>query len=1294
MGEPVTVREVEDLAGLTETKVEPVSLPNVAGEVEPLDEMEEDLPPLQDLQDDPDAPKKKAKVVQRKKAGFCKMFSLCDGIDYCLIIAGTLGAICHGVSQPALCLVFGDLIDSLGGSLTDLTDTMSGLCVTMALIGVGTCAAAGIEGACFKILADRLSTRWRVLYFDTIIHQDVGWYDIRDVAALPGEVNEDLDMIQDAFGDKLGNGIMAVSAFVGGFSCAFGLGWLIGLVMCSILPFLVVGAILMGKAVQEVQLESQGWYAKASAVVEECLNAMRTVVSFGGEQRELRKYKEATLQTRIGGIKTGFKVGVGMGYTFGVIFLGYALAFYFGMVLRYNGEINPSTGELWTPGRILSIFFCIFIGSFMIGNIDPSVKSFQAAQVGAGRFFEMFEHKPEIQSRTTDSRKDLTGPLQNFSFNNVEFYYPARPDVKVLDGVNLAIQRGQKVALVGESGSGKSSIMSLLVRFYDPSSGTVLVNGEDMRQFKTSSIREKIGYVGQEPVLFATSIRENIMHGAPNATPELFKRVCHDAQLDFVDKLPDKYKTFVGSGGNQFSGGQKQRIAIARALIKEASFLFLDEATSALDNTSEKMIQSTIDSISAKSSDGLGIVSIAHRLSTVRNCDLIYVLSRGQVVEQGNHNELMDKRGTYYALAASQDAAKSNNDQAETNKDSSKGEETGKFERAVSDGSAEKETKQVQSTAEREAEIAKKYKVPMARLWSYNKPEWIFLVPAMIGALGEGSSMPLCAVILVSSMDVFFEPEKEKMKSQMETLCIYFCLIAVGQLITSTLNAGCFSILGESMTQRLRVHVLSVIFSQEIGFHDDPENTPGMLAKALELYAYRVSNLCRSVGQKAASFSALAVGLTIAFVACWQMSLIMLGSIPVMIAANAIQMIVLLGASKNENEDLKQSQQLVTDAVSNVRTVQALGNEKALLELYSARVMKSLKGLWCRHFIAGIGFGIANGVMFFIMAAGFYFASMLIDSGDADFIGVMTAFMGIFYAGMGAGQAAAMMGDLTKAKVACHDMFKLLDRESKINGLQPTGETPTSLEASCIEFVDVKFFYPFRPQVQVLKGVSFKITKGQSVGLVGPSGGGKSTVMALLQRFYDPQSGEVLVGHERKVLSSLNIRWWRRQLGFVGQEPVLFNTTVRENILYGLEDGEKVSDEHLEACQKMSNLGFLFRGGNKGLETEVGPRGGRLSGGQKQRVAICRALIRDPKVLLLDEATSALDTQSEMIVQTALQKAMQGRTSFAIAHRLSTIAGSDIIIVVAEGTVVEKGTHSELMDSGGVYAKLQAQSQK
>jgi len=660
----------------------------------------------------------------------------------------------------------------------------------------------------------------------------------------------------------------------------------------------------------------------------------------------------------------------------------------------------------------------------------------------------------------------------------------------------------------------------------------------------------------------------------------------------------------------------------------------------------------------------------------------------------------MKKDGTYAALAAAQETA-----QASQNSGGSKQQEAGPaaeeqkgeeaFVKQISDGSDQKDKKTAaELEAEREKEIVKSYKVPWGRLFAFNKPEWIFFVPGLIGALGDGAAMPVIAVILTNSMDAFFK-EKEEMRRELELLCIWFVLIGLGQFFCSVLAQGCFAVLGEGMTQRMRVAILTAIFRQEIGFHDDPENTPGKLAKALELWAYRVSNLCKGISNKAGTMSALITGLVIAFIHCWQMSLAMLGSIPIMVAANAIQMVVLLGASKNENEELKLAQQVVSDSVSNSRTVQALGNEAELLRLYSEKVYKTGEGMWTRHALAGLGFGLAAGVVFFVMAGGFYYASYLVNEGEATFLDVMCAFMGIFYAGMGAGQAAALMGDATKATVACYEMFQLLDRVSLIDGLEPKGETPQRLEAGHIQFVDVNFFYPFRPQVQVLKGVSFEIKPGMSVGLVGPSGGGKSTVMALIQRFYDPQEGQVLIGSERKPLNELNIRWWRRQLGFVGQEPILFNSTVRENIMYGLDDGETISEERLTQCQEMANLGFLFKNGNKGLETEVGPRGNRLSGGQKQRVAICRALIRDPKVLLLDEATSALDTQSERIVQKALQKAMKGRTSFAIAHRLSTIAGSDLIIVVAEGRVVEKGNHQELMNAGGskksVYSMLQGQ---
>ena len=1041
-------------------------------------------------------------------------------------------------------------------------------------------------------------------------------------------------------------------------------------------------------AVQEVQ----GHYEKAAALADEMLFAIRTVVAFGGEAREIRRYSDAVSSASKGGLRNRIKMGIGMGYIWLVYFAAMALAFWYAMTLMTGGK------EDLTSGRVMAAFTCVLTSGFMIGNIAPGFANIAAAKVSMARFFYLVNRESTIQKRVRDDR-EVIGPIETLQLEDVHFAYPARPEITVLHGLSLTIQKGKKVAVVGESGSGKSTIMALLERFYDPSEGKVLVNGKDLRNINVQSYRKQIGYVGQEPVLFATSVRENILQGSSGASEEDFEAAATQAQLDFVRGLPKGFDTYVGSGGSQFSGGQKQRIAIARALLKKPSLLFLDEATSALDSRSEKMIQRTIDSLGKTTAGKMTIVSIAHRLSTVQNSDIIFVLSGGRVSEQGSHSELTAQEGgIYQALAAAQGAVLVHQDTGDLVVEEAGGDPVDEEAEVMTPkimAEPSKATNMVAEEAEDEEadrikDITKNYKVPMRRLLSFSRPYWWSFAPGFLAAVVSGACFPvLGAFVLVEALMALLQTDMDVMRREAELAAMWFLIFGAAKCVSSCLQFACFGLIAEVTTKEARVALLTNMFRQDVGFHDDPENTSAKLVAALKIYAFRIARLIITFGDKADALCSVVVGLTLAFIASWEMAGVMLLAIPIFGVAQGVEMAMMVGGEKSENHVLKAATQVLADSLLNSRTVQASGNERDVCKLYTKMVDSISQNLLKKHLLNGLVFGFVSAIAFWVMAGGFYFMGVLIDAGRATFETGQQAFMGILYAGLGAGMASALTGDLAKAKVAAHDMFEILDRETRINGLEPTGECLRAVQVGRLEFRNVQFAYPFRPDVQVLKGISFVLEAGKSAGLVGPSGGGKSTVMAMLQRFYDPGSGDVLIGGTQQPLRELNIRWWRKQIGFVGQEPILFNTSILENVMYGLEESEKVSDEHLQQCKKMANLNFIDSNKAQGWETQVGPRGSRLSGGQKQRVAICRALVRNPPLLLLDEATSALDSQSERLVQSALQAARQGRTSIAIAHRLSTIQDCDVIIVVSEGQVVETGTHTELMHAKGVYYKLQ-----
>jgi len=367
---------------------------------------------------------------------------------------------------------------------------------------------------------------------------------------------------------------------------------------------------------------------------------MRTIASFSGEEIQSEKYNSQLHIARKIGIKKGFISGLSIGSTMGIMFLAYSLALYVGALW-----ISDPT-KSYTTGKVLEVFFAVVMGAFALGQASPGITALSLGQAAAFKAFETINRVPTIDSYSEEGTvlKKIEGTIE---INDIHFKYPTRTEQKILNGLSLTVKPGQTVALVGHSGCGKSTLIQLIERFYDVEKGSISIDGHKIEELNVRSLRNCIGLVGQEPVLFNGTIAENIAYGKPGASQEEIEEAAKESNAhNFITKFPQGYKTDVGEKGSKLSGGQKQRIAIARALIKKPSLLLFDEATSALDNKSEKIVQKALEKVSK----GITTIVIAHRLSTIRDCDNIFVLEKGVVAQSGTHEELMKKGGIYCDL--------------------------------------------------------------------------------------------------------------------------------------------------------------------------------------------------------------------------------------------------------------------------------------------------------------------------------------------------------------------------------------------------------------------------------------------------------------------------------------------------------------------------------------------------------------------------------------------------------------------------------------------------------------------
>lgn len=723
------------------------------------------------------------------------------------------------------------------------------------------------------------------------------------------------------------------------------------------------------------------------------------------------------------------------------------------------------------------------------------------------------------------------------------------------------------------------------------------------------------------------------------------------------------------------------------------------------------MVQAAID----QASKGRTTIIIAHRLSTIRTADTIAVLQAGKVIETGSHNVLMEingGEGGEYArmvklqqVTAQNDEIKHSNLQLEGKSShrmsipqspgmSFKSSTPGTpmlypFSQGFSIGTPYSYSIQYDHDDDSYEDDFKRSNHPAPSQWrllKMNAPEWGRGVLGVLGAIGSGAVQPINAYCVGLLISVYFEPDTSKMKSKARALALVFLGIGVFNFFTSILQHYNFAVMGERLTKRIREKILEKLMSFEIGWFDHEDNTSAAICARLASEA----NLVRSLVGDRMSLLAQAIfgsifAYTVGLVLTWRLSLVMIAVQPLVIGSFYARSVLMKTMAEKTRKAQREGSQLASEAVINHRTITAFSSQKRMLALFKATMtgpkQESIKQSWIS------GFGLFSSQFFNTSstALAYWYGGSLLIKGQIEPTELFQAFLILLFTAYIIAEAGSMTSDISKGSNAVGSVFAILDRKSEIDPETLWGADKKRKIRGRVELKNVFFAYPSRPEQMVFQGLNLKVEAGRTVALVGHSGCGKSTIIGLIERFYDPIKGTVCI--DEQDIKTYNLRMLRSHIALVSQEPTLFSGTIRENIAYGKENA---TESEIRRAATVANAHEFISGMNEGYETHCGERGVQLSGGQKQRIALARAILKNPAILLLDEATSALDSASEVLVQEALEKIMVGRTCIAVAHRLSTIQNSNSIAVIKNGKVVEQGSHNELISLGrnGAYHSL------